>query len=147
MFGKRPRYDDTFGVRLDLGADRIDPLSARHNSGLTAGKVKPTVIVEQPRTLLDVFGAIRSRDQTFPVSPPPPRINARQAAVDRKSASSQAPDFAAFEKSVARVWKNASVQHRILACVFGGWLLLATGLFVPALIIAVVYFALRNKAK
>jgi hypothetical protein len=147
MFGKRPRYDDTFGVRLDLGADRIDPLAARHNSRLAAGKVKPTVIVEHPRSIFEIFGTMRSRDQTFPGPKPQPRAAALPAASDRKSVSAEAPDFATFEKSIARVWAKASVQHRIIACVFTGWLLLATGLFVPALIIAVVYFALRNKAK
>ena len=147
MFGKRPRYDDTFGVRLDLGADRVDPLEARHKSSLSAGKAKPTVIVEHPRSIFDIFGAMRSHDQTLPEPKPQARAAAPPAAPDRKAVSSEAPDFAAFEKSVAKVWRNASVQHRVFACVFGGWLLLATGLFVPALIIAAVYFALRNKAK
>lgn len=147
MFGKRPRYDDTFGVRLDLGADRVDPLAARHNSSLSAGKAQPTVIVEHPRSIFDIFGALRSHDQTFPGPRPQSRAAAPPDVPDRKSVSAEAPDFAAFEKSVARIWTRASVQHRILACVFTGWVLLATGLFVPALIIAAVYFALRNKAK
>jgi hypothetical protein len=77
MFGRRPRYDDTFGVRMDLGADRKDPMSLRPTSQAGRLRVKAPVLVEQPVSIFgrfgkretDPFSVIRDKPATAPPAP------------------------------------------------------------------------------
>ncbi|MEQ9506597.1 MAG: hypothetical protein RLO80_10040 [Hyphomonas sp.] len=151
MFAKRPRFDDTFGVRMDLGADRMDPLSLRPASLGGQLRVKPPVLVEQPWSIFDIF----SRRETDPYAalrgtpanvssapdkpePPRPRPGASSAG------NAPAPNPAA--SGLRAFWQRLSWPHRIAISVFAGWFLLSTGLFIPAIVIAVAYFSLRKRA-
>ena len=43
-----------------------------------------------------------------------------------------------------KLWRKLSVAQRIGLFVFAGWFLLASGLFVPAIVIGVIYLTLRR---
>ena len=58
MFGRRPRYDDTFGVRMDLGADRVEPMAMRPAAQV---RVKETILIERPGSDLRRLRAARDR--------------------------------------------------------------------------------------
>lgn len=149
MFARRPRYDDTFGVRMDLGADRIDPMSLRPSGSAGQLRVKPPVIVEQPRSLFDLFTG-RSKDP-FSELRERPRLQTpeRRALETRPATLTPAGDGqserSALEGGLRMVWNRLSVSQRIGIFFVGGWFLLASGLFVPAIVIAVIYFSLRRR--
>jgi hypothetical protein len=149
MFARRPRYDDTFGVRMDLGADRIDPMSLRPSGSSGQLRVKPPVIVEQPRSLFDLFTG-RSKDP-FSELRERPRLQTpeRRAPETRPARPSlqqeQQGEPSALEGGIRMLWGRLSVSQRIGICFVAGWFLLASGLFVPVIVIAVIYFSLRRR--
>lgn len=152
MFGRRPRFDDTFGVRMDLGADRMDPMSLRPKSQAGQLRVKAPVIVEQPRSLFDIFSgrdndpfaAIRERPQ------PQSRPAARAAAPRPRAAASPQGEgqqgLRAFEAGLLALFRRLPVAQRVGLSLFAGWFLLATGLYIPAIVIGVIYFNVRRRA-
>ncbi len=149
MFGRRPRYDDTFGVRMDLGADRVDPMSVRPASQAGQLRVKAPVLVEQPGSIFggfgkretDPFAAIRNK----PVTPP---VHARTAPPVRiaEQPAEAAPGVQALKAGLHAAWRRLSAGQRVGLVVVAGWLLIGTGLWVPVLVIAAAYFSLRKRA-
>ena len=144
MWGRRPRYDDTFGVRMDLGADRKDPLAVRPAARVVSPRVKAPVIVERPRSVFDLF---RGREDDG-LGPRPPRAARTVEAPmpQREAAAAPAPDLRAFEATARRMLSRLSLQQRLGFSVFAFWLLMATGLFVPAIIVVVIYLAVRRRS-
>lgn len=156
MFGHRPRYDDTYGVRMDFGGDRKDPLALRTVRPLFA-YAKPVVLIETPRSIFDLFG--RRADDTFidtalpkPARTPAPVVKAARAltAPPARPSNVGAPlarprATVSLESGIAAVWKRLPLQFKIIAIVGGGWFLFASGLFVPAIVIGVVYLTQRKK--
>lgn len=147
MFARRPRYDDTFGVRMDLGADRIDPMSLRPKGAAGQLRVKAPVIVEQPGSLLDIFAG-RSKDPFSPLRERPrPQVPERetvqpQTAAPRSAEPGERPRT--FEGGLRAIWQRLSVMQRIGLSLFAGWFLLASGLWVIAAGIAIVVFTRRK---
>lgn len=165
MFGGRPRYDDTFGVRLDLGANQKDPLSVRAVHPRAPAKVKPPVLVEQPRRLSDIFGG-GGKDELAPKPAParpapvaashrapPATTRAPEPDYARRRAPASAPSGSGAEtaqqiiSSAVRFWGKLSLQHKIMIGAFAVWFLLSTGLIFPAVVLAVILVAVRNQAK
>lgn len=150
MFGRRPRYDDTFGVRMDLGADRKDPMSLRPVSQAGQLRVKAPVLVEQPGSIFSVFGkretdpfaAIRSK----PVSEMPMRERAAIRVQTANQPAKATPEVQAFKSELHAAWRRLSAVQRVGLIVFAGWLLIGTGLWIPVLVIAAAYFSLRRRA-
>lgn len=159
MFGGRPRYDDTFGVRLDLGGNRKDPLSSPKALNAAHQKVKQPVLIEKPWRLLDIFG---SRDQDPLASGPVPKP--RQVQIERPSPPRQtispphhtapSPDYSAASDTARQLgafarslWNKLSLQHRIVFGALGVWFLLSTGLIFPAIVLAVIITAIRNRQR
>lgn len=156
MFGRRPRYDDTYGVRMDFGGDRKDPLSLRTVRPLF-DYAKPVVLIETPRSIFDVFG--RRADDTFVDTRFPKAAPASMPAVAAARALRPKPPAAgraaapltgarapvSLEGGIAALWKQLPLQLKIIAIVGGGWFLIASGLFVPAIVIGVVYLSQRKK--
>jgi hypothetical protein len=150
MFGRRPRYDDTFGVRLDLGADRVDPLSMRPASQAGQLRVKAPVLVEQPGSIFggfgkrdtDPFAAIRDK----PVTAAPATERAAIPVRTARQQSEAAPGVQALKAGLHAAWRRMSPGQRIGLGVVAGWLLIGTGLWVPVLVIAAAYFSLRKRA-
>jgi len=142
MFGRRPRYDDTFGVRMDLGADRMDPMSMRPAAKL---QVKETLLVERPGSIFggsgrresDPFAALRAKPEPRPLAP---QREPRRAPAPR----GEGPRT--FEDGVRMVLRRLSVTQRIGLSFIAGWFLLASGLWVVAAVIAVVWFTRRKRA-
>jgi hypothetical protein len=151
MFGRRPRYDDTFGVRMDLGADRVDPMSVRPASQAGQLRVKAPVLVEQPGSIFggfgkretDPFAAIRNKPVTAP--PVPEKFAAVRPRTDPQTAEA-APGVQALKARLHAAWRRLSPGQRIGLGVVAGWLLIGTGLWVPVLVIAAAYFSLRKRA-
>ena len=150
MFGRRPRYDDTFGVRMDLGADRKDPMSLRPASQAGQLRVKAPVLVEQPGSIFggfgkretDPFAAIRDK----PVAAPPATERAATPARTAEQPAEAAPGVQALKAGLHAAWRRMSPGQRIGLGVVAGWLLIGTGLWVPVLVIAAAYFSLRKRA-
>ncbi|MFN3912428.1 hypothetical protein [Hyphomonas sp.] len=153
MFARRPRYDDTFGVRMDLGADRIDPMSLRPKGAAGQLRVKAPVIVEQPGSLFDIFAGRskdpfsqlreRPRPQVPDREPLPPEAETRRAPPARAPEPGERPRT--FEDGLRAIWQRLSVTQRIGLSLFAGWFLLATGLWVIAAGIAIVVFTRRKR--
>ena len=151
MFARRPRFDDTFGVRMDLGADRMDPMSLRPSSQSGQLRVRPAVLVERPWSIFNLFGgretdpfaALRERPSHTAESgeKPAPR-GPRSTAVSADPGAAPNP----VEGGLRALWTRLSWPHRIAISVFAGWFLLSSGLFIPAIVIAIVYFNLRKRA-
>jgi hypothetical protein len=149
MFAKRPRFDDTFGVRMDLGADRIDPMSLRPSSVAGQLRVKPPVIVEQPGSVFDIFRG-PSKDpfselRARPGMQAPERLQPQTSPAAPPERRTGRDEQAGPAGGLMTLWRRLSVAQRIGLCVFAGWFLLASGLFVPAIVIAIVYFNLRRR--
>ena len=150
MFGRRPRYDDTFGVRLDLGADRVDPMSMRPASQAGQLRVKAPVLVEQPGSIFggfgkretDPFAAIRDK----PVAAAPATERAATPVRTGQQPAEAAPGVQALKAGLHAAWRRMSPGQRIGLGVVAGWLLIGTGLWIPALVIAAAYFSLRKRA-
>lgn len=150
MFGRRPRYDDTFGVRMDLGADRVDPMSMRPSSQAGQLRVKAPLLVEQPGSIFggfgkretDPFAAIRNK----PVSLPPATERAAAPARTEPQTAEAAPGVQALKAGLHAAWRRLSAGQRVGLVVVAGWLLIGTGLWVPVLVIAAAYFSLRKRA-
>jgi hypothetical protein len=150
MFGRRPRYDDTFGVRMDLGADRVDPMSVRPASQAGQLRVKAPVLVEQPGSIFggfgkretDPFAAIRNK----PVTAPPVRERAAPPVRTAEQPAEAAPGVQALKAGLHAAWRRLSAGQRVGLVVVAGWLLIGTGLWVPVLVIAAAYFSLRKRA-
>ena len=64
----------------------------------------------------------------------------------REAAAAPAPDLRAFEATARRMLSRLSLQQRLGFSVFAFWLLMATGLFVPAIIVVVIYLAVRRRS-
>ena len=150
MFGRRPRYDDTFGVRMDLGADRVDPMSVRPASQAGQLRVKAPVLVEQPGSIFggfgkretDPFAAIRNKPHTAPSVPERTATSVRTA----EETTEAAPGMQALKTGLQAAWRRLSAGQRVGLVVVAGWLLIGTGLWVPVLVIAAAYFSLRKRA-
>ena len=150
MFGRRPRYDDTFGVRMDLGADRVDPMSVRPASQAGQLRVKAPVLVEQPGSIFggfgkretDPFAAIRNK----PVTAPPAPERTATPVRTREQPAEAAPGVQALKAGLHAAWRRLSAGQRVGLVVVAGWLLIGTGLWVPVLVIAAAYFSLRKRA-
>ncbi|MBA4337944.1 MAG: hypothetical protein C0421_03770 [Hyphomonas sp.] len=151
MFGRRPRYDDTFGVRMDLGADRVDPMSMRPASQAGQLRVKAPLLVEQPGSIFggfgkretDPFAAIRDKPVTAPQVPE--KSASVRPRTDQQTAEA-APGVQALKAGLHAGWRRMSPGQRIGLGVVAGWLLIGTGLWVPVLVIAAAYFSLRRRA-
>ena len=151
MFGRRPRYDDTFGVHMDLGADCKDPMSLRPASQAGRLRVKAPVLVEQPVSIFgrfgkretDPFSVIRDKPAT---APPAPEKFAAVTKHTQPQPPHAAPGVQAFKAGLHAGWRRLSVRQRIVLVVIAGWLLIGTGLWIPALVIAAAYFSLRRRA-
>ncbi len=141
MFGRRPRYDDTFGVRMDLGADRMDPISMRPAAKL---KMKETVLVERPGSIFggsgrresDPFAALRAKPEPRPLA---------QQREPRRAPAPRSEGPRTLEDGVRKVLRGLSVTQRIGLSFIAGWFLLASGLWVVAAVIAVVWFTRRKR--
>lgn len=146
MWVHRPRYDDTFGVPMDLGAHRKDPLSPRSRPSPVRQARPQTVLVEQPRSLFDLF---RPSPDQAPRRAEKERPGRPRPSAPRPSLNQPAPDggFRQLEAFAAGIWKRLSVQHRIVLAIGGAWFLLVTGLFVPAIVIGVFYAVIRNQKR
>ncbi len=150
MFGRRPRYDDTFGVRMDLGADRVDPMSVRPASQAGQLRVKAPVLVEQPGSIFcgfgkretDPFAAIRNK----PVTASPVHERAAPSVRTAEQTAEAAPGVQALKAALHAAWRRLSAGQRVGLVVVAGWLLIGTGLWVPVLVIAAAYFSLRKRA-
>lgn len=150
MFGRRPRYDDTFGLRLDLGADRVDPMSMRPASQAGQLRVKAPVLVEQPGSIFggfgkretDPFAAIRDK----PVAAAPVTERAATPVRRGQQPAAAAPGFQALKAGPHAAWRRMSPGQRIGLGVVAGWLLIGTGLWIPVLVIAAACFSLRKRA-
>lgn len=146
MFGRRPRYDDTFGVRMDLGADRVDPMAMRPGGQV---RVKETILIERPGSIFDGFArretdplaALRAKPERKPQAPPREPL---AATTPRLAAPAQSARN--FEEAVRAIWQRLGVTQRIALFFFAGWFLLASGLWVVAAVIAVVWFTRRQRA-
>ena len=146
MFGKRPRYDDTFGVRMDLGADRVEPMAMRRGAQV---RVKETILIERPGSIFggfarretDPLAALRAKPERTPQKPP---REARPATAPHPAAPAQSARN--FEEAVRAILQRLTVTQRIALFVFAGWFLLASGLWVVAALIAVVWFTRRQRA-
>lgn len=153
MFGRRPRFDDTFGVRMDLGADRMDPMSLRPKSQAGQLRVKAPVIVEQPRSVFDIFSgrdndpfaAIRERPQSRAKSRPAARAATPRPRAAASPLGEGQQGLRAFEAGLLAMFRRLPVAQRVGLSLFAGWFLLATGLFIPAIVIGVVYFNVRRR--
>lgn len=142
MLGKRPRYDDTFGVRMDLGGDRKDPLSQRPVPRAAPKGVKHPVIVDQPRRLMDWLRPDKAEAE-------PPRSMWRlPSAPARTAAPAEVPSHSATLRAVEdwakERWQRMTFANRVGYGVVAFWILMATGLFAPALVIAIAYFVIRQ---
>jgi hypothetical protein len=146
MFGRRPRYDDTFGVRMDLGADRVEPMSA-----IPAGqvRVKETILIERPGS---IFGGF-ARRETDPLAALRAKPERQTKAPPREMRATTAPRPATPVQGARRledvfrtIWQRLSIAQRIALSVFAGWFLLASGLWVIAAVAAVVWFTRRQRA-
>lgn len=146
MFGRRPRYDDTFGVRMDLGADRVDPMALRPSAQV---RVKETILIERPGSIFggsarretDPLAALRAKPERKTKAQP---LEPRAATAPRTATSDQGPRT--FEGVVRASWQRLTVVQRIGLSVFAGWFLIASGLWVVAAAIAVVWFTRRQRA-
>jgi len=146
MFGKRPRYDDTFGVRMDLGADCVDPIAMRPAAQVSA---REAILVERPGSIFGGF-ARRETDPLAALRAQPERLS---QALPREPRSETAPQSAApaqegrnFAEAIRAIWQRLSVVQRIALSLFAGWFLLASGLWVVAAVIAVVWLTRRQRA-
>ena len=146
MFGKRPRYDDTFGVRMDLGADRVEPMAMRPAAQV---RVKDTILIERPGS---IFGGF-ARRETDPLAALRAKPERRTQAPPRELSAATAPRPATpaqgarnFEDAARTIWQRLSIPQRIGLSLFAGWFLLASGLWVIAAVIAVVWFTRRQRA-
>ncbi len=148
MFAKRPRFDDTFGVRMDLGADRMDPMSLRPSSQAGQLRVKPPVIVETPGSFFGIFRR-RYNDPLSalgekPVPEPAPRTGFEPQRTRAPRDETRSPTRA-FEAGVLAIWKRMTPSQRIWLSVVGGMLLFSSGLWIPVAALVVAYFALRRR--
>jgi len=146
MFARRPRFDDTFGVRMDLGADRMDPMSLRPSHQAGQLRVKAPVLVEDTRS---IFGPRRHPEPLAELGERPERQSAPIPAntdFRERNLPASGDGLRRVESLVLGGWRKMSVQHRITAGVIGGWILLGTGLFIPAIVIAGIYIVMRNRA-
>jgi hypothetical protein len=146
MFGGRPKYDDTFGVPMDLGANRKDPITAPPVKRPPLRAARPVEIVETPRRWSDIF---RHKDnfELQAEKPAPKSHTPRSENRSFPSQPAQASDegLRRMEALAANFWKRLSTQHRILLGIVGFWLLISTGLFIPAIIAGIVYLIVRNR--
>lgn len=148
MFGRRPRFDDTFGVRMDLGADRMDPMSLRPSSHAGQLRVKAPVLVKETRSFFGLFARrnpeplaqLDQRQRTVPTAMQIETVSSRAAP------GANADGLRQFESRVRGAWKKMSVQQRIWTSVIAGWILIASGMFIPAIVIAGIYIAVRRRA-
>lgn len=157
MWSHRPRYDDTFGVPMDLGADRMDPLSPKARPPGPGRHARPqTVLVEKPRPLFGLFGSPPEDNPKPAATERPPRLQSPQARpidhrppAHRPTAPQAAPanGFRQLEGFAGHIWKRLSLQHRIVLAIGGAWFLLVTGLFLPAIVIGVFYMVIRNQRR
>jgi hypothetical protein len=146
MFGRRPRYDDTFGVRMDLGADRVEPMAMRPGAQV---RVKETILIERPGSIFggfarretDPLAALRAKPERERKAPP---REPRPATAPRTLTPDQGPRT--FEGVLRAIWQRLTVVQRIGLSVFAGWFLIASGLWVVAAVIAVVWFTRRQRA-
>lgn len=143
MFGGRPKYDDTFGVPMDLGTYRKDPMSAPAIKRATLRTAKPVKIVETPRRLSDIF----RRKDNYELQMPKPSPESRTQRSPAQPAPDSADGFRRMEAHAAGIFRRLSVQHRIVLGIFGFWLLISTGLFIPAIIAGVIYLIVRNQKR
>lgn len=143
MFGGRPKYDDTFGVPMDLGADRKDPITAPPVKRPPLRAARPVEIVETPRRLSDIF----HRKDNFELQAEKPAPNAQTP----RSPSHPAPDsgegLRRMEAVAAGLLRRLSVQQRVVLGIFVFWLLIATGLFIPAIFAGIIYLIVRNQKR
>ena len=137
MFGKRPRYDDTFGVRMDLGADRVEPMAMRPAAQV---RVKETILIERPGS---IFGGAALRAKPERRTQAPPR---ELSAATAPRPATPAQGARNFEDAARTIWQRLSIPQRIGLSLFAGWFLLASGLWVIAAVIAVVWFTRRQRA-
>jgi len=144
MFGGRPKFDDTFGVPIDLGADRKDPMSAPPIQRAALRAAKPVVLVETPRRLSDIFHRPDNFELQAQKSLPRP---VREAALRSGSVQDPADGFRRFEALAASFFNRLSVQHRIVLGIFGFWLLISTGLFIPAIFAGIIYLVVRTRKR
>jgi|JI10StandDraft_1071094.scaffolds.fasta_scaffold349343_3 hypothetical protein len=142
MLGRRPRYDDTFGVRMDLGADRKDPLAQRPVPRVAPRSAKSAVIVSQPKRLIDWL-----RPDKVAVEPPR-SIWRLPAEPVRTTAPGPAPTHSATlraaEDWAKERWQRMTPGNRVGFGAFIFWVLMATGLFLPALVVAIAYAVIRQ---
>jgi len=150
MFGRRPRYDDTFGVRMDLGADRVDPMSMRPASQAGQLRVKAPVLVEQPGSIFGGFGKRETdpfaaiRDKSVTARQVPERAVAPVSTVPQPAEA--APGVQALKAGLHAACRRLSAGQRIGLVFVAGWLLIGSGLWIPVLVIAAAYFSLRRRA-
>ncbi|MFN7180133.1 hypothetical protein [Hyphomonas sp.] len=144
MFGGRPKYDDTFGVPMDLGADRKDPITAPPVKRPPLRTARPVVLVEKPRRLSDIF---HQPDNFEWQAQSAQSVTVREAPQQSQSGQDTAESFRRIEAFAASFFQRLSVQHRILLGVVGFWLLISTGLFLPAIIAGIIYLIVRNQKR
>jgi hypothetical protein len=148
MFGQSNRSEDIFGVRTGSCRPHGDPFSGRPAHKSLGRPAAPPVIVEQPKSMFDLFGR---RDDTFsPAALPRPQSAPSAEAVPSPAGRVNQPTdwpalAAAAERWLRAQWARMSVQQRLGTAVIAGWFLLASGLLVPAIIAGVIYFNLRRK--
>ncbi len=142
MFGGRPKYDDTFGVPIDLGADRKDPISAPPIKRAALRAARPVVLVEKPRRLSDFF---HQPDNFERQATSVQSVTVREAHQQPQSGQGTAESFRRIEAFAASVFKRLSVPHRIVLGIFGFWLLISTGLLIPAIFAGIIYIVVRNQ--
>lgn len=150
MFGRRPRYDDTFGVRMDLGADRVEPMAMLPAAQV---RVKETILIERPGSIFggfarretDPLAALRTRPerQTPERQTQAPPHQPRAATAPRPAAPAQGARN--FEEVIRGIWQRLSMTQRIGLSVFASWFLIASGLWVIAAVAAAVWFTRRKR--
>ena len=107
MFGGRPKYDDTFGVPIDLGADRKDPMSAPPIQRAALRAAKPVILVEKPRHLSDIF---HQPDNFERQAQSVQSVTVREAAQQPQSGQDSAESFRRIETVAASFLKRLSVS-------------------------------------
>lgn len=149
MFGKRPRYDDTFGVRMDLGADRVDPMAMRPAAQV---RVKETLLIERPglifggfaRRETDPLAALRAKPEPQPKAPLRETLQKHATTAPRTAAQTQGAR--SLEDVLRTIWQRLSIAQRIALSLFAGWFFLASGLWVIAAVAAIIWFTRRQRA-
>jgi hypothetical protein len=144
MFGGRPKYDDTFGVPVDLGANRKDPMSAPPIQRAALRAAKPVVLVEKPRRLSDIF---HQPDNFERQAQSAQSVTVREHPQQPQSGQDTAENFRRIEALAASFFKRLSVQHRIVLGIFSFWLLISTGLFIPVIFAGIIYMVVRNQKR